>query len=309
MTRDDAKRPSAGPSMRQSRFHLPAGFVLSLPALVFLGLFMAFPVADLIYLSFHDYSPLRSGDMTWVGADNFVTVINDPATLHSLWTTIVFTVGSVAVEVAFGLLVAVLLARVTLEYGGRFGRFLSRAFTAGFIVPFAVPGVVAAVVWKMFLDPQIGPLDTLLGTPIAWFAHYPLVSIIVIDSWKTMPFVMFLLYAAIMSIDPLQFEAAKLDGANLWQQFWYLTLPGILPVLAVTAAFRAVDAFTKAFDIILATTAGGPGQATMVFPLYIWRTAFISLRFGEASALALLAIIISGLIGASLLAVNRRANG
>ncbi len=92
----------------------------------------------------------------------------------------------------------------------------------------------------------------------------------------------------------------------LWQEFWHLTLPGILPVIAITAAFRAVDAFTKAFDIILATTAGGPGQATMVFPLYIWRTAFISLRFGEASALAVIAILISGLIGASLLAMNRQ---
>ena len=131
-----------------------------------------------------------------------------------------------------GLLVATLLARVTLEYGGRIGRFLSRAFAAGFILPFAIPGVVAAVVWKMFLDPQIGPLDALIGSPIAWFAHYPLTAIIIIDAWKTMPFVMFLLYAGIMSIEPQQFEAAKLDGASRWQEFWHLTLPGILPVIA-----------------------------------------------------------------------------
>ena len=159
----------------------------------------------------------------------------------------------------------------------------------------------------MFLDPQIGPVDAIIGSPIAWFAHYPLTSVIIIDAWKTMPFVMFLLYAAIMSIEPTQFEAAKLDGANPWQEFRHLTLPAILPVIAVTTAFRAVDAFTKAFDIILATTAGGPGQATMVFPLYIWRTAFVSLHFGEASALAVIAIVISGIIGASLLTLHRRA--
>jgi ABC-type sugar transport system permease subunit len=120
-----------------------------------------------------------------------------------------------------------------------------------------------------------------------------------------MPFVMFLLYAAVMSIEPSQFEAAKLDGANAWQEFWHLTLPAILPVAAVTAAFRAVDAFTKAFDIILATTSGGPGQQTMVFPLYIWRTAFVSLQFGKASALAVIAIDISGAIGATLLGATR----
>ncbi len=68
-------------------------------------------------------------------------------------------------------------------------------FAGGFILPFAIPGVVAAVVWKMVLDPQIGPLDAVIGSPIAWFANYPLASIIVIDAWKTMPFVMFLLYA------------------------------------------------------------------------------------------------------------------
>ena len=290
-----------------SRFRLPVGFVLALPALIFLAVFMVYPVGNLVYLSFHDYSPLRSADVTWVGADNYVTAIAEPATLESLWTTVIFTISSVAIELALGLLVAVLLARVTLEHGGRFGRFLARAFSAGFILPFAVPGVAAAVVWKMFLDPQIGPLDAVIGSPIAWFAHFPMTAVVIIDAWKTMPFVMFLLYAAIMSIEPLQFEAAKLDGANPWQEFRHLTLPGILPVIAVTAAFRAVDAFTKAFDIILATTAGGPGQATMVFPLYIWRTAFISLRFGQASALAVIAIIISGIIGASLLAINRRA--
>ena len=101
-----------------------------------------------------------------------------------------------------------------------------------------------------------------------------------------------------MSIEPTQFEAAKMDGANAWQEFRYLTLPAILPVVVITTAFRAVDAFTKAFDIILATTGGGPGQASMVFPLYIWRTAFVSLHFGEASALAVIAIVISGAIGA-----------
>jgi ABC-type sugar transport system permease subunit len=307
LTSQNAGKVMPDASTQRRRFSLPVGLILVLPTLLFLAVFMVYPVANLIYLSFHDYSPLRSAGVTWVGVDNYATAATEPATLESLWTTVIFTVGSVAIELVLGLLVATLLARVTLEYGGRIGQVLSRAFAAGFILPFAVPGVAAAVVWKMFLDPQIGPLDAVIGSPIAWFAHYPMTAVIIIDAWKTMPFAMFLLYAAIMSIEPLQFEAAKLDGANPWQEFWHLTLPGILPVIAVTAAFRAVDAFTKAFDIILATTAGGPGQSTMVFPLYIWRTAFISLRFGEASALAVIAIIISGIIGASLLAMNRRA--
>jgi len=293
--------------MRNRYRRQPVGFILALPALIFLAAFLVYPVLNLLYLSFHEYSPLRSAGVKWVGAHNYIVAATEPATRASIWTTVVFTVGSVAIELVLGLLVATLLARVTLEYGGRLGRLLNRIFAAGFLMPFAIPSVTAAVVWKMLLDPQIGPVDAIIGAPIAWFAHYPLMSVIVIDAWKTMPFVMFLLYAAIMSIEPTQFEAAKLDGANLWQEFRHLTLPAILPVIAVTAAFRAVDAFTKAFDIILATTAGGPGQATMVFPLYIWRTAFVSLNFGEASALAVIAIVISGIIGASLLSLQRRA--
>lgn len=286
---------------------VPTGLILALPALLFLAAFMVYPVAQLFYLSFHDYSPLRSADVTWVGLKNYTVALSEPATLSSLWTTIIFTVVSVAIEVGLGLLIAVLLARVTLEVGGRAGRIVSRLFASGYILPFAIPTVTAAVIWKIFLDPQIGPIDTLIGLPIPWFARYPLMTVIVVDAWKTMPFVMFLLYAAIMSIDPSQFEAAKLDGANRWQEFWHLTLPGIMPVATVTAAFRAVDAFTKAFDTILATTGGGPGQASMVFPLYVWRTAFVSLHFGEASALAVIAIVVSGIIGVSLLAVNRRS--
>ena len=284
----------------------PLGLFLVLPALFFLAAFLVYPVLNLVYLSLNEYSPLRSAATTWVGARNFIVAASEPATLASIRTTIVFTLASVLIEVVLGLAVATLFARVTLEYGGSLGRLLNRIFAAGFILPFAVPSVTAAVVWKMFLDPQIGPVDALIGSPVAWFARYPLTSVVITDAWKTMPFVMFLLYAAIMSIEPAQFEAAKLDGASRWQEFRHLTLPAILPVIAVTTAFRAVDAFTKAFDIILATTAGGPGQATMVFPLYIWRTAFVSLNFGEASALAVIAILVSGIIGASLLVLRRR---
>jgi ABC-type sugar transport system permease subunit len=227
---------------------------------------MVYPLCNLLYLSLHDYSPLRSGKLLWVGLRNYIVTLLDPATRASLWTTLVFTVGSIFLEVAIGLLVAVLLARVTTRYQGRLGSLMGRAFSGGFILPFAIPAVTAAVVWKIMLDPQIGPVDTLLQSQIPWFSDYPLWTIIVVDAWKTMPFVMFLLYAAIVSIEPSQFEAAEIDGANSWQIFLHLTLPAILPVLTVTAAFRAVDAFTKAFDIILATTAGGPGQASMVFP-------------------------------------------
>jgi ABC-type sugar transport system permease subunit len=271
------------------------------PALLFIAAFMIYPVSNLVWLSFHTYSPLRSAETSWAGMANYARALANPETYASIWTTILFTIGSVAVEMLVGLAGAACLAAVTLSLVGRFASVLNRLFAGLFILPLAAPTVVAAIIWKIMLDPNIGPVDAIIGAPIAWFTDYALISVIIADAWKTIPFITFLLFAAIMSIESAQFEAAKLDGANAWQEFWYLTLPSILPVVAVTAAFRTVDAFTKAFDIVFATTGGGPGDDTMVFPLYIWRTAFSNLHFGEASALAVIAIIISGLLGVALL--------
>ena len=124
-----------------------------------------------------------------------------------------------------------------------------------------------------------------------------------------MPFVMFLLYAAIMSIEPQQFEAAKIDGASRLAGVPASDAAGNPPGARQSRPRSAPSMHSpRPSTSSLPRPRGGPGQATMVFPLYIWRTAFISLRFGEASALAVIAIIISGIIGASLLAMNRRAH-
>jgi multiple sugar transport system permease protein len=258
-----------------------------------------------LYLSFHQYSPLRSTNTTFVGLANYTWLGSSDLVRQSIWVTLVFTTVSVAIEVVAGLALAALLAKLVVESRSVFSQFLSRVFSGVFILPFATPAIAGAIAWKMLLHPQFGPVDAFLHSDIAWFAQYPLASVIVADAWKTMPFVLFLLFAAILSIDPDQYEAARLDGANGWQEFRYLTLPLIMPVLAVTAAFRAVDAFTKIFDTVFATTGGGPGTDTQVFPLLIWRTAFDYLNFGQASALAVVAVILSAILGGSLLAIRR----
>jgi multiple sugar transport system permease protein len=281
------------------------GIGLILPAVAFAFAFMVYPVANLVFLSFHQYSPLRSTQTTYAGLSNYTWLAGSDIVGHSIWVTVVFTVVSVAIEMFVGLALAALMAKLVLETRTLFGRILSRVLHSVFILPFATPAIAGAIAWKMLLHPQFGPVDAILHTDIAWFAQFPLASVIVADAWKTMPFVLFLLFAAILSIEPDQYEAARLDGANGWQEFRYLTLPSIMPLLAVVAAFRAVDAFTKIFDIVFATTGGGPGNDTQVFPLLIWRTAFDYLNFGQASALAVVAVIISAVLGATLLAVRR----
>jgi multiple sugar transport system permease protein len=280
---------------------------LTLPSFLFVFALLIYPIAYLIWQSFYDYSPLRSTQATFVGLGNYVWMLTSDTVLRSLGITLIFTLVSVALEVAIGLLVAAFMAKFLLECHSLFDRIFANLVNALFILPFATPAICAAIAWKMLLQPSFGPVDALLNQQIAWFSEYPLASVIVADAWKMTPMVLFLFLAAILSIDAEQFEAARIDGSSAWQEFYYLTLPAILPVLAVTMAFRAVDAFTKVFDIVYMTTGGGPGYDTEVFPLLVWKTAFNNLHFGQASSLAVLAILIALSLSAILLISRRKA--
>lgn len=282
------------------------GLILMLPSFLFICAFMVYPMASVLYLSFHEYSPLRSVEVRYIGLGNYQWLAGSDLVAHSIYVTILFTAASVALESVGGLLIGYLLAKHIIERPSKIESTLNKGFRGISILPFAAPTVAAAVAWKMLLHPHFGPVNAILGVKVAWFAKYPLLSIIVVDAWITTPFVLFFVFAAIMSIEPEQFEAAKIDGASGWQEFRYLTLPSILPVLAVATAFRAVDAFTKIFDVVYMTTGGGPGNASEVFPLLIWKIAFSHLHFGKSSALAIVAILISAFLG-GIFIIRRRS--
>lgn len=293
--------------MTQSKAKVKAGLLLTLPSFLFVFALLVYPITYLVRLSFYDYSPLRSTQEVYVGLGNYRWLFESDTVLHSLGVTLAFTVLSVALEVALGLAAAALMAKLLLEGRSWFDRLFASLVNSFFILPFATPAISAAVAWKMLLQPSFGPVDAILHSQIAWFSEYPLLSIIIADAWKMTPMVLFLFLAGILSIDPNQFEAARMDGASTWQEFIYLTLPSILPILGVTAAFRAVDAFTKVFDIVYMTTGGGPGNDTEVFPLLVWKTAFSHMHFGQASSLAVVAILISLLLSGALFLTRRRA--
>ncbi len=293
--------------MTRSKAKVKAGLILTLPSFVVVFAFLIYPIFYLVRMSFYDYSPLRSLEPVFVGLENYRWLIGSDIVLHSLLITLAFTIFSVALEVVLGLLVATLMAKLLLEGKTLFDKIFCAAINGLLILPFATPAISAAVAWKMLLQPSFGPVDALLNMQIAWFSEYPLLSIIVADAWKMTPMVLFLFLAGILSIDAAQYEAAKIDGANAFQEFFYLTLPSILPVLGVATAFRAIDAFTKVFDVVYMTTGGGPGNDTEVFPLLVWKTAFDHLRFGQASALAVAAILISLFLCAILLMSRRKA--
>lgn len=293
--------------MSRNLAKVKAGLILTLPSFLMVFAFLIYPIFNLVRLSFFDYSPLRSLEPIFVGLDNYKWLLTSDIVLHSLSVTLIFTIVSVALEVAFGLLAATLMAKLLLEGRTLIDNIFCGLVNGLLILPFATPAISAAVAWKMLLQPSFGPVDAILNQQIAWFSEYPLLSIIIADAWKMTPMILFLFLAGILSIDAAQFEAAKIDGASAFQEFYHLTLPSILPVLGVATAFRAVDAFTKVFDIVFMTTGGGPGNDTQVFPLLVWKTAFDHLQFGRASALAVVAIFISLILSGILVLVRRKA--
>lgn len=302
--RNRAPAGSRGTSRRRGRI----GIAFTLPALVFVGGVMAYPLLYLAYLSFNTYRPLSSSEIIPAGLANYVRLFTDSTVANSLSVTLQFTMASVILEIIVGTGCAILLANVMLGVRGPVSRFASGLLGSAYIIPFAVPAVAGAYAWRMMLDAQFGPLNALLGTNIAWLVKYPMLSIVVIDAWKMMPFVIFVILAAVMSIEPSQYEAAELDGAGALRQLFAITIPSILPIMVITAAFRAVDAFTKVFDTVFATTGGGPGDDTRVFPLLIWRTAFTHLDFGAASAQAMAALAISLAFGTALFLSQRKSD-
>ncbi|WP_157001046.1 carbohydrate ABC transporter permease [Agromyces laixinhei] len=304
--RPDAPQPARKAPQKSSRRRRRIGLAFTVPSLAFVGAVMAYPVFYLVYLSFHTYRPLTSQEVTPAGLANFVALFTDSTVGNSLAVTLQFTVASVLIEVAVGTVCAVLLANVMLGVRGRAGRFYARLLGSAYIIPFAVPAIAGAYAWRMLLDAQFGPVNAALGTATPWLVEYPMLSIVVIDAWKMTPFVVFVMLAAVMSIEPTQYEAAALDGAGAIRQLFTITIPSILPIMVITGAFRAVDAFTKVFDTVFATTGGGPGDDTRVFPLLIWRTAFTHLDFGAASAQAIAALAISLVFGVALLVSQRR---
>jgi len=289
--------------MERGRWRTGLFFVL--PCLLFFLVFVAYPIMLVAYLSFYDYSPLRSSEILFIGLGNYEWAVNSDIVWYSLYITIIFTLISVAIEFLVGLFLATMLAKLVRETTSRIGKIFTGTLSGVLILPLAIPAVVAAVAWKIMLHPQSGPINALLGVNIPWTTQYPLLSVIVADAWKMTPFILFILFAAIMSIPGEVYEAAKIDGVSGWQEFRYITFPLILPESAVAVAFRAIDAFTKIFDVVYVMTGGGPGVQTLVFPLLIWKVAFFHLYFGRASALAVIAIAVSAILGLILIVRGR----
>ncbi|WP_188537517.1 carbohydrate ABC transporter permease [Kocuria dechangensis] len=263
------------------------------------------PAIYIFYTSFRNASVL-GGSGRFVGLQNYETALTDPATQQAFLWTLLFVAGAVALEMVLGLALALPLAQQTRA---------NKVASALMLLPFAVTPAVGAMIFRQLVNPNYGwvthylqvlgfpaNLD-LLGNPVgAWAVLFAL------DLWQWTPFVALILMAGVQSLPAEPKEAAMVDGANKWQILRYITLPGLVPFLAIALVLRTIQAF-KTFDSFKIVTNGGPGNSTEMINLAIHRIGLQSFNIGLACALGvLLLIVLLLLVPAIERVIGRRAD-
>jgi sorbitol/mannitol transport system permease protein len=259
-----------------------------LPALVYVILVTQVPFLLTIFYSLQNWNLLHPEPARFIGVQNYVDVLADPSIRIAIWNTIVLTVSAVAISVALGVAIAMLLNREII------GKGVVRTLMIG---PFLVMPTAAALMWKdTLLNPVTGLVNYLL-TPIGlgqvdWFNRFPMASIVGIEVWRWTPFMMLIVLAGLQSQNQEVLEAARVDGARSFQLFRYITLPFIRPFIELGALLGSLF-IVQSFDSIFMTTQGGPGQATTNLPFLLYLVAFQGFDIGKASAIGVFAVVLT----------------
>lgn len=276
---------AAGRTQRSGRRHRPGGswWPYFTPALIVVLAVNGGPVIYALVLSFRDYNLARPQQDAWIGFGNYVELLMNPAVQRSFGTTLFFVVVSVSLSLVFGMILALLVNEI--GWGKKIFRTL-------FFMPMLLAPAVIGVMWRFLLNDQAGPIAWLLKQIIPGISPLSdptlaLWSVTLVDVWSWTPFVFLVLLAGLESQPQEPLEAAQVDGANAWQTFRHVTLPGLVPLISIAVLFRVTWSF-RAFDHIYTMTQGGPGNATEVLALTVYRNAFQNLDVSLASALSIL---------------------
>lgn len=264
-----------------------AAWIFLAPAIIILGIFLLYPIAYLFYLSFTAGSFTAAG-IRWVGLRNYWRLLLNPDFWQVLGNTAYFTVATVVPSLVIPLGVAALLNRAVAWRG-----FLRSAY----FLP-SITSLVAAGLGFRWLFQTEGPVNALLSSfgiePIAWLGStvWAMPVLILLSIWKQLGFNMVVFLAGLQSIPFSRYEAAELDGANAWQQFWHITLPGLRPTLVFATITTAI--FTlRSFEQVYVVTGGGPLNSTNLLVYYIYQEAFAQFDFGYAAAAATVLLAIA----------------
>jgi multiple sugar transport system permease protein len=258
-------------------------FVFIAPIVILMTLFIAWPFIKALYTSMTIRNMTTRQDV-FVGFNNYIRLYSDPFYHQAVLATIKYTVGSISVKLLFGMCAALLL------HNQRRWRNL---LTGLVLLPWIVPSVVQALTWKSVLDPLFGGLNPILmalgliDRSIGWLSEpqTAMAAVIAVNVWAGIPFFTVNILAGLASIDKEMYEAAEIDGANVWQQFLHITLPSLRYVIAVATLLSTIWTF-NGFETIWLLTHGGPANITKVYSIMAYQKAIGSLQFGPGTAVA-----------------------
>jgi multiple sugar transport system permease protein len=262
--------------------------LLVIPAGLYLVVFSVFPLLYSLGISFFDWSQTTS-TFTFIGLDNYARLAADPVFWQAAVNTAILVVAAVAIQVVLGTALALFF---DLHLRGSW-------FVRGvLILPMLLTPVVVGLMWRALLNPDWGMVNWVLGElglpqPL-WLADpkLALITLVLVDSWQWTPFIMVIVFARLQALPRDVFEASAVDGAGRVATLRRVTLPLLAPAIVFAAVFRSIDAF-RSFDVVFGLTYGGPGRLTTTLSFYAWETGFSFTRYGYASAIAYVMVVVA----------------
>ncbi|RWO38065.1 MAG: sugar ABC transporter permease [Mesorhizobium sp.] len=279
------------------------GWAFALPGLLLLAIVMGFPLAYACILSISSMTLIKPQLLPLVGFKNFASMIGDDLFWNALWLTVRYSAVTVVGEFVIGLGIALMLNRTVR---------MKPVYFAVLTIPMAMSPISVALIWRMLLQPNLGIANHLMetfGLPrLDWLGTpgMALWTMAAIDIWQQMSFVVLILAAGLAALPRDPYEAAEVDGARGWQQFFYITLPMLRPVAAITIIIQLINEF-RTYDLPYVLTKGGPGDATEVLSFFAYRRAFLGLSLNEGAAAAFVLLLIVLLLTVIFFAVLERS--
>ena len=261
-----------------------------LPAFILLMALSVYPFLTAVQSSFFKIHTITRVE-SYVGLKNYVEVLTTPLFWESLKRSVIWTVGGVIPQLILGVICSLVLH----------AELRGRNFARGIVLfPYLVPAIVASIVWRFMFNPLTGVVNyvlvdvlNLLKEPISWLSDPKMAmpAVIIVGIWKYVPF-MIILFLARLQTTPLElYDAARVDGANAWQEFWYITIPWLKPVIFVALLLRTIWLFNH-FDMVYLMAFGGPMYATTTLPVLIRNTAFAFMDMGKAASISMCMVVI-----------------
>lgn len=265
-------------------------YLLLLPAIFLILVFMVYPIGNVFYLSLQHYNPTKPWINGFAGTENFVNILTDRDFWNSLRVSVKWVLSEVVLQLVFGMIIALILNQ---KFKGR-GVFRALTF-----IPWAMSGVLTAVLWSLIYNENVGLLNDVLlklglaKSSSAWLANSKLVfcSVVVAELWRGIPFFAISLLAAMQSISGDLYEAADVDGCSKWNAFRYITLPSLKDTIILTTLLRTVWEFNSV-DLIYSLTGGGPVGKTTTLSILIANHATKTSNYGYGSAISVISFLI-----------------